>query len=136
MPTYTIQIPGAQLSDERKAALPEAIKDAHPKTTGAARDLTQASVPEISSASFWLHGTPSECHRIFVHGFVAAILRARHTRKASYYGKSGSSNSFRFIASDSWDDRASKSLDRSRRGLCMKRPLPPTLEHTALRKIL
>ncbi len=45
MPTYTIQIPGAQLSGERKAALPEAIKDAHPKTTGAARDLTQASVP-------------------------------------------------------------------------------------------
>jgi len=80
MPTYTIQIPGAQLSGERKAALPEAIKDAHPKTTGAARDLTQASVLEISSASFWLHGTPSECHRIFVHGFVAAILRARHTR--------------------------------------------------------
>ena len=71
MPTYTIQIPGAQLSGERKAALPEAIKDAHPKTTGAARDLTQASVLEISSASFWLHGTPSECHRIFVHGFVA-----------------------------------------------------------------
>jgi len=52
MPTYTIQIPGAQLSDERKAALPEAIKDAHPKTTGAARDLTQAIVLEISSASF------------------------------------------------------------------------------------
>jgi phenylpyruvate tautomerase PptA (4-oxalocrotonate tautomerase family) len=81
MPTYTIQIPGAQLSGERKAALPVAIKDAHPKTTGAARDLTQASVLEISSASFWLHGTPSECHRIFGHGFVAAILRARHTRK-------------------------------------------------------
>ena len=27
---------------------------------------------EISSACFWLHGTPLECHQIFVHGFVAA----------------------------------------------------------------
>jgi hypothetical protein len=33
MPTYTIQIPGTQLSGERKAALPEAIKDARPGTT-------------------------------------------------------------------------------------------------------
>jgi hypothetical protein len=29
MATYTIQIAGGQLSDERKAALPEAVKDAH-----------------------------------------------------------------------------------------------------------
>ncbi|WP_156041902.1 tautomerase family protein [Bradyrhizobium sp. URHD0069] len=50
MATYTIQIPGGQLSDERKAALPEAVKDAHAKTTGAPRDLTQATVLEISSA--------------------------------------------------------------------------------------
>jgi phenylpyruvate tautomerase PptA (4-oxalocrotonate tautomerase family) len=71
MATYTIQIPGGQLSDERKAALPEAIKGAHAKTTGAPRDLTQATVIEISSACFWLHGTPLECHQIFVHGFVA-----------------------------------------------------------------
>ncbi|UPJ48563.1 hypothetical protein IVB30_36915 [Bradyrhizobium sp. 200] len=70
MATYTIQIPGGQLSDQRKAALPEAIKDAHAKTTGAPRDLTQATVLEISSACFWLHGTPLECHEIFVHGFV------------------------------------------------------------------
>lgn len=39
MATYTIQIPGDQLSDERKAALPEAIKDAHAKTTGAPANL-------------------------------------------------------------------------------------------------
>jgi phenylpyruvate tautomerase PptA (4-oxalocrotonate tautomerase family) len=71
MATYTIQIPGGQLSDERKAALPEAIKDAHAKTTGAPRDLTQVTVLDISSACFWLHGTPLECHQIFVHGFVA-----------------------------------------------------------------
>jgi uncharacterized protein (DUF983 family)/phenylpyruvate tautomerase PptA (4-oxalocrotonate tautomerase family) len=71
MATYTIQIPGGQLSDERKAALPEAIKDAHANTTGAPRDFTQATVLEISSACFWLHGTPLECHQIFVHGFVA-----------------------------------------------------------------
>jgi phenylpyruvate tautomerase PptA (4-oxalocrotonate tautomerase family) len=71
MAAYTIQIPGGQLSDERKAALPEAIKDVHAKTTGAPRDLTQATVLEISSACFWLRGTPLECHRIFVHGFVA-----------------------------------------------------------------
>jgi phenylpyruvate tautomerase PptA (4-oxalocrotonate tautomerase family) len=64
MATYTIQIPGGQLSDERKAALPEAIKDAHAETTGAPRDLTQATVLEISSACFWLHGTPLECHQI------------------------------------------------------------------------
>jgi phenylpyruvate tautomerase PptA (4-oxalocrotonate tautomerase family) len=78
MGTYTIQIPGGQLSDERKAALPEAVKDAHAKTTGAPRDLTQATVLEISSACFWLHGTPLECHQIFVHGFVAAD--AGHSR--------------------------------------------------------
>jgi phenylpyruvate tautomerase PptA (4-oxalocrotonate tautomerase family) len=71
MATYTIQIPGGQLSDERKAALPEAIKDVHAKTTGAPRDLTQATVLEISSACFWLHGTPLQCHQIIVHGFVA-----------------------------------------------------------------
>ena len=71
MATYTIQIPGDQLSDERKAALPEAIKDAHAKTTGAPRELTQVTVLEIASACFWLHGTPLECHQIFVHGFVA-----------------------------------------------------------------
>ena len=71
MATYTIQIPGDQLSDERKAALPEAIKDAHAKTTGAPRELTQATLLEISSACFWLHGTPLECLQIFVHGFVA-----------------------------------------------------------------
>jgi phenylpyruvate tautomerase PptA (4-oxalocrotonate tautomerase family) len=71
MATYTIQIPGGQLSDERKAALPEAVKDAHANTTGAPRDLTQATVLEIASACFWLHGTPLECHQIFVHGFVA-----------------------------------------------------------------
>jgi phenylpyruvate tautomerase PptA (4-oxalocrotonate tautomerase family) len=71
MATYTIQIPGGQLSDARKAALLEAIKGAHVKTTGAPRDLTQATVLEISSACFWLHGTPLECHQIFVHGFVA-----------------------------------------------------------------
>jgi phenylpyruvate tautomerase PptA (4-oxalocrotonate tautomerase family) len=71
MATYTIQIPGGQLSDERKAALPEAVKNAHAKTTGAPRDLTQATVLEITSACFWLHGTPLECNQIFVHGFVA-----------------------------------------------------------------
>ena len=71
MATYTIQIPGGQLSDERKAALPEAVKDAHANTTGAPCNLTQATVLEISSACFWLHGTPLECHQIFVHGFVA-----------------------------------------------------------------
>jgi phenylpyruvate tautomerase PptA (4-oxalocrotonate tautomerase family) len=71
MATYTVQIPGGQLSDERKTALPEAIKDAHAKTTGAPRDLTQVSVLQISSACFWLHGTPLECHQIFIHGFVA-----------------------------------------------------------------
>jgi hypothetical protein len=27
-------------------------------------------VLEIASACFWLHGTPLECHEIFVHGFV------------------------------------------------------------------
>ena len=43
MGTYTIQIPGGQLSDERKAALPEAVKDAHAKTTGALRDLTPSN---------------------------------------------------------------------------------------------
>ena len=53
MATYTIQIPGGQLSDARKAALPEAIKGAHAKTTGAPRDLAQATVLEISSACFW-----------------------------------------------------------------------------------
>ena len=72
MATYTIQIAGGQLSDERKAALPEAVKDAHAKTTGAPCDPTQATVLEISSACFWLHGTPLECHQIFIHGFVAA----------------------------------------------------------------
>jgi phenylpyruvate tautomerase PptA (4-oxalocrotonate tautomerase family) len=72
MATYTIQIPGGQLSDGRKAALPEAIKDAHAKTTGGPRELTQATVLEISSACFWLHGTPLECHQIFVHGFIAS----------------------------------------------------------------
>src|SRR5262245_57975433 len=72
MAIYTIQIPGGQLSDERKAALPGAVKDAHSKTTGAPRDLTQATVLEISSACFWQHGTPLECHQIFVHGFVDA----------------------------------------------------------------
>jgi hypothetical protein len=40
MATYTIQIPGAQLSDQRKAALPDAIKDAHAKTTGAPCDTS------------------------------------------------------------------------------------------------
>jgi phenylpyruvate tautomerase PptA (4-oxalocrotonate tautomerase family) len=69
--TYTTQIPGRQLSDERKAALPEAIKDVHVKTTGAPRDLTQATVLEISSACFWLHGASLQCHQITVHGFVA-----------------------------------------------------------------
>lgn len=78
MATYTIQIPGGQLSDERKAALPEAIKDAHAKTTGPPRDFTQATVLEISSACFWLHSTPLECHQIFVHGFVAGD--AAHSR--------------------------------------------------------
>jgi phenylpyruvate tautomerase PptA (4-oxalocrotonate tautomerase family) len=71
MATYTIQIPGGQISEERKAALPEVVKDAHAKTTGAPRDLTQATVLEIASACFWLHGTPLECNQIFVHGFVA-----------------------------------------------------------------
>ena len=52
---------GAQLSDERKAALPEAIKDAHAKTTGAPRDLTQASVL----------------------GLVGMLLAARHTLRIS-----------------------------------------------------
>jgi hypothetical protein len=33
---------------------------------------------EISSACFWLHGTPLECHQIFVHGFVAGD--AGHSR--------------------------------------------------------
>ncbi len=71
MATYTIQIPGGPLSNERKTALPEAIKDAHATTTGAPRELTQATVLEISTACFWLHGIPLECHQIFVHGFVA-----------------------------------------------------------------
>lgn len=71
MATYTIQIPGGRLSETRKTALLEAIKDAHANTTGAPRELTQVNVIEISSACFWLHGTPLECHQIFVHGFVA-----------------------------------------------------------------
>jgi phenylpyruvate tautomerase PptA (4-oxalocrotonate tautomerase family) len=78
MATYTVQIPGGQLSDERKAAIPEAIRDAHAKSTGAPRDLTQVTVLEISSACFWLHGTPLECEQIFVHGFVAGD--AGHSR--------------------------------------------------------
>jgi phenylpyruvate tautomerase PptA (4-oxalocrotonate tautomerase family) len=71
MASYTIQIPGGQLSTQSKAALPEAVKDAHAKVTGAPRELTQATVLEVSSACFWLHGTPLDCHEIFVHGFVA-----------------------------------------------------------------
>src|ERR1700735_1785253 len=39
--TYTIQIPGGQISKERKSALPEAVKDAHANVTGAPRSLTQ-----------------------------------------------------------------------------------------------
>lgn len=78
MATYTIQVPGGQLSDERKAAIPEAIRDAHAKTTGAPRDLTQATVLEIASACFWLHGTPLECHQIFVHGFIAGDAGHSH----------------------------------------------------------
>ncbi|GGC76118.1 tautomerase family protein [Chelatococcus reniformis] len=78
MATYTIQIPGGQLSDKRKAALPEAVKDAHATTTGAPRELTQATVLEIASACFWLHGTPLECHQIFVHGFVASDAEHSH----------------------------------------------------------
>jgi phenylpyruvate tautomerase PptA (4-oxalocrotonate tautomerase family) len=70
MATYTIQIPGGQISKERKSALPEAVKDAHANVTGAPRSLTQVTVLEIASACFWLHGTPLECHEIFVHGFV------------------------------------------------------------------
>jgi phenylpyruvate tautomerase PptA (4-oxalocrotonate tautomerase family) len=78
MATYTVQIPGGQLSDERKAAIPEAIRDAHAKTTGAPRDLAQATVLEILSACFWLHGTPLECQQIFVHGFVAGDAGHSH----------------------------------------------------------
>jgi|HubBroStandDraft_5_1064220.scaffolds.fasta_scaffold35794_3 phenylpyruvate tautomerase PptA (4-oxalocrotonate tautomerase family) len=70
MATYTVQIPGGQISKELKSALPEAIKDAHANVTGAPRNLTQVAVLEIASACFWLHGTPLECHEIFVHGFV------------------------------------------------------------------
>jgi phenylpyruvate tautomerase PptA (4-oxalocrotonate tautomerase family) len=70
MATYTIQIPGGQISKEIKSALPEAVKDAHANVTGAPRNLTQVTVLEIASACFWLHGTPLECHEIFVHGFV------------------------------------------------------------------
>jgi phenylpyruvate tautomerase PptA (4-oxalocrotonate tautomerase family) len=78
MATYTIQIPGGQFSDERKDAILEAVKDAHSSTTGAPRDFTQATVLEISSACFWLHGTALECHEIFVHGFVAGDARLSH----------------------------------------------------------
>jgi phenylpyruvate tautomerase PptA (4-oxalocrotonate tautomerase family) len=70
MATYTIQIPGGQISKEVKSALPEAVKDAHANVTGAPRNLTQVTVLEIASACFWLHGTPLQCHEIFVHGFV------------------------------------------------------------------
>jgi phenylpyruvate tautomerase PptA (4-oxalocrotonate tautomerase family) len=70
MATYTIQIPGGQISNEGKSALPEAVKDAHANVTGAPRNLTQVTVLEIASACFWLHGTPLQCHEIFVHGFV------------------------------------------------------------------
>jgi phenylpyruvate tautomerase PptA (4-oxalocrotonate tautomerase family) len=72
MATYTIQIPGGQISKEGKSALPEAVKDAHANVTGAPRNLTQVTVLEIASACFWLHGTPLECHQIFVHGFVTS----------------------------------------------------------------
>ena len=71
MATYTIQIPGGQISKDGKSALPEAVKDAHANVTGAPRNLTQVTVLEIASACFWLHGTPLQCHEIFVHGFVA-----------------------------------------------------------------
>jgi phenylpyruvate tautomerase PptA (4-oxalocrotonate tautomerase family) len=70
MATYTVQIPGGQISKEGKSALPEAVKDAHANVTGAPRNLTQVTVLEIASACFWLHGTPLQCHEIFVHGFV------------------------------------------------------------------
>jgi phenylpyruvate tautomerase PptA (4-oxalocrotonate tautomerase family) len=70
MATYTIQIPGGQISKTAKSALPEAVKDAHANVTGAPRNLTQVTVLEIASACFWLHGTPLQCHEIFVHGFV------------------------------------------------------------------
>ena len=71
MATYAIQIPQDRLSDERKSALPGAVRDAHSQVTGAPPDLTQVTVTEISSACFWLHGRPLECDQIFVHGFVA-----------------------------------------------------------------
>jgi phenylpyruvate tautomerase PptA (4-oxalocrotonate tautomerase family) len=68
MATYTIQIPGGQISKAGKFALTEAVKD----VTDAPRNLTQVTVLEIASACFWLYGTPLECHQIFVHGFVTA----------------------------------------------------------------
>lgn len=71
MATYTIQIPGSQLADDRKSALAKAVKNAHAEATGAPQGLTQVTVLEIPSACFWLHGTPLECDLIFVHGFVA-----------------------------------------------------------------
>jgi phenylpyruvate tautomerase PptA (4-oxalocrotonate tautomerase family) len=70
--TYTVRIPGGQISKKGKAALSEAVKDAHASVAGAPRNRTQVTVLEIASACFWLHGTPLACHQIFVHGFVAA----------------------------------------------------------------
>lgn len=72
MATYTVQVPGGQVSKKVKTAISEAVKDAHARVTGAPRNLTQVTVLEIASACFWLHGTPLACHQIFVHGFVAA----------------------------------------------------------------
>ncbi|MDB5576790.1 MAG: hypothetical protein JWR80_1966 [Bradyrhizobium sp.] len=61
------------------------LRDAHTKITGAPRNFTQITLTEVADACFWLHGTPLECDRIYVHGFIAGETgqsRASPLRKA------------------------------------------------------
>lgn len=68
MASYVVQIPQDSLSQDRKAAVEEAVRLAHAEITGTPRYVTQVEVVEVDSGCFYLGGRLLECDQIFVHG--------------------------------------------------------------------
>src|ERR1700760_4283419 len=81
MASYVVQIPQDSLSQDRKAAVEEAIRLSHAEITGTPHDVTQVEIVEVDSGFFYLHGRLLECDHIFVHG-VTVQDPQRDTREA------------------------------------------------------
>jgi phenylpyruvate tautomerase PptA (4-oxalocrotonate tautomerase family) len=72
MPTYTVTVPEALLSQDQKRLIAREITRIHYEVTGAPGYFAQVIFTEVRTGSYFVGGAPLDTDQIFVHGQIRA----------------------------------------------------------------